>query len=91
VSAPEVVVDPSYDKARFGRRLHDMGLDEPHTEAVMEPLAASFTRSDLAKSVETLRRVSGHVTPELELTLGQILWLADSNYELRFLERPRDQ
>ncbi len=84
VSAPEVIVDPHYDKARFGRRLHAMGLDQPHTEAVMEPLAASFTRSDLAKSVSALRRDAGHVTPELELTLGQILWLADSNYELRF-------
>jgi predicted GH43/DUF377 family glycosyl hydrolase len=84
VSAPEVIVDPHYDKARFGRRLRDMGLDEPHSKAVMESLAVSFTRSDLAKSVETLRRDSGHITPELELTLGQIQWLADSNYELRF-------
>ncbi len=84
VSAPEVILDPRYDKSRFGRRLHNMGLDEPRTAAVLGPLAESFTRSDLTRSVEAVRRDTGHVTPELELTLGHVQWLADSNYELRF-------
>jgi predicted GH43/DUF377 family glycosyl hydrolase len=84
VSAPVVVLDPQYDKTRFGRRLHDMGLDDPHTAAVLGPLAESFTRSDLTKSVEAIRSDAGHLTPEFELTLGHVQWLADSNYELRF-------
>ena len=84
VSAPEVVLDPLYEKARFGRRLHEMGLDALHTAAVLKPLAERFTRSDLTRSVEDVRREAGHATPELELTLGQVQWLADSSYELRF-------
>jgi predicted GH43/DUF377 family glycosyl hydrolase len=84
VNAPEVVLDPRYDKTQFGRKLHDMGLDEPHTAAVLGPLTESFTRSDLTKSVEAVRREAGLITPELELTLGHVQWLADSNYELRF-------
>jgi predicted GH43/DUF377 family glycosyl hydrolase len=84
VSAPDVVLDPLYDKARFIRRLHEMGLDQPHTAAVLGPLAETFTRSDLAKSVGAVRAAIGLITPELELTLGHVQWLADSNYELRF-------
>lgn len=84
VSAPEVILDPRYEKARFRRRLHEMVLDEAHTAAVLEPLPATFTRSELTRSVESMRREAGNVTPELELTLGHIQWLADSNYELRF-------
>lgn len=84
VSAPEVILDPRYDKARFSRKLHEMVLDEPHTAAVLEPLAESFTRSDLTKSIEAVRHEAGHIAPELELTLGHVQWLADSNYELRF-------
>lgn len=84
VSAPEVVLDPQYDKVRFWRRLRDMNLDEPHTAAVLGPLAESFTRSDLARSVEAVRQNAGPAAAELELTLGHVQWLADSNYELRF-------
>jgi predicted GH43/DUF377 family glycosyl hydrolase len=51
---------------------------------VLEPLGESFTRSDLTKSVEAVRNEAGHIAPELELTLGHVEWLADSNYELRF-------
>ncbi|MEQ9461277.1 MAG: glycoside hydrolase family 130 protein [Phycisphaeraceae bacterium] len=84
VSAPKLVLDPRYDKTRFWRRLHEMGLDEPHMEAVLGPLAESFTRRDLTNSVEAMRREIGRVTPELTLTLDHVQWLADSNYELEF-------
>lgn len=84
VRAPEVVLDPTYHKARFGRKIHEMGLDEAYTTAVLDPLAEEFTRSDLTKSIEAVRHEAGHVSPELELTLGHVQWLADSNYELRF-------
>ena len=84
VRAPEVVLDPTYHKERFGRKIHEMGLDKAHTTAVLNPLAEEFTRSDLTKSIEAVRHEAGHVSPELELTLGHVQWLADSNYELRF-------
>ena len=50
----------------------------------MAPLADHFTRSELNKSVGTVRHGNPPGHHELRRTLECIQWLADSNYELRF-------
>jgi predicted GH43/DUF377 family glycosyl hydrolase len=87
VAAPEVVLDPHYQKERFIIKLHEMGFDAGHATAVMAPLGDSFTRSDLANSVGRVRREAQPVTHDLQRTLECIQWLADSNYELRFSDK----
>ncbi len=84
VTMPEIVPNPRYQKKRFITKLHEMGFDDIHADAVMEPLADNFTRSDLNKSVATVRRESWPATRNLQRTLECIQWLADSNYELSF-------
>ena len=59
VTTPEIVSNPSYQKRPFIIKLHEMGVDDDHADAVMGPLAENFTRSDLNKSVESVR----HETP----------------------------
>lgn len=87
VTVPEVVPNPSYRKKRYIIKLHDMGFDNDHANAVMAPLAEQFTRSDLNKSVGTVRHETQPATRDLMRTLECIQWLADSNYELRFSNR----
>jgi predicted GH43/DUF377 family glycosyl hydrolase len=53
----------------------------------MAPLHDSFTRSDLNKSVGTVRHEAQPPTRDLRNTLDCIQWLADSNYELRFSDK----
>jgi predicted GH43/DUF377 family glycosyl hydrolase len=84
VTLPEVVSNPSYHKKLFIIKLNEMGVDDGYAAAVMAPLAESFTRSDLNKSVGTVRHEDQHATPDRDHTLECIQWLADSNYELRF-------
>jgi len=84
VTAPEVVPDPSYRKKNFVVKLHEMGFEDTHATAVMAPLGDRFTRSDLNRSVGTVRAETQPATRELTRTLECIQWLADSNYELRF-------
>ena len=84
VSVPEIVPNPSYMKIPFIVKLHELGFDNAHTTAVMEPLAESFTRSDLNKSVFHVRRETRPVTQDLNSALLSIQWLADSNYEINF-------
>lgn len=84
VTVPEIVPNPSYKKRRFILKLHEMGFDDSHAAAVMAPLAESFTRSDLNKSVGTVRHDAQPVAHDLQRTLECIQWLADCNYELRF-------
>ena len=84
VTVPEVVPNPSYRKKDFVVKLHEMGFDNDCVAAVMGPLAAEFTRSDLVSSVARVRPESLPVDPGIEDTLECVQWLADSNYELRF-------
>jgi predicted GH43/DUF377 family glycosyl hydrolase len=87
VTLPEIDPNPSYKKTPFTLKLHEMGFDNAHTAAVMESLGEGFTRSDLNRSVIRIRRERRPVTQDVKSTLGCIQWLADSNYEMRFLPR----
>jgi predicted GH43/DUF377 family glycosyl hydrolase len=84
VTVPEVDPNPSYMKGPFILKLHEMGFDNVHTTAVMEPLGEAFSRSDLDQSILRLRREARPVTQDLKNTLHGIQWLAESNYEIDF-------
>ena len=84
VTVPEIVINPGYRKKRFMIKLHEMGLDDEYSTAVMAPLTENFTRSELVKAVQAVRSGTLPVTRNLHRTLEYIQWLADSNYELRF-------
>jgi predicted GH43/DUF377 family glycosyl hydrolase len=84
VTVPELNPNPSYKKSLFVVKLHEMGFDNGASAAVMEPLGAGFTRSELYQSVLRVRQGTQPVTQGLTNTLGGIQWLADSNYEMHF-------
>ncbi len=86
VTEPTVIPDPSYERAPFLQKLHEMGIDDNHANAVVASLGDSFNRSDLNRSIGTVR----HETPdshELRRTLECMQWLADSNYQVCFPEQ----
>jgi predicted GH43/DUF377 family glycosyl hydrolase len=87
VTVPELMPNPSYRKESFTIKLHEMGFENEWTSAVMEPLADDFTRSDLRRSMRELRNQSRNPSRDLLRTIECALWLADSNYELRFSEK----
>lgn len=84
VTEPDVDPDPSYRKAPFLLKLHEMGFDNAHAQAVMEPLQEGFSLNELNRSLQRVRRESRPHTQDLNATLKCILWLADSNYEMSF-------
>lgn len=84
VTLPEINPNPNYKKDLFIVKLHEMGFDSSHTAAVMEPLGASFTRSDLNQSVLRVKRETRPVPQDLRNALQCVQWLADSNYEMDF-------
>lgn len=87
VTEPKIIPDPSYDRRSFLIKLHEMGVDDQHADAVFEPLEDRFTRSQLNKSVATVRSDLQPATHELHHTLDSIEWLANSNYELQFSDK----
>ena len=84
VTAPDIEANPSYQKTPFLVKLHEMGFDNGHAATVMEPLAQSFTRDELNRSIVRIRRETRPATQDLENTLLCVKWLADSNYEMSF-------
>lgn len=84
VTVPEIALDPTYKKVAFIVKLHEMGFDNGHTSSVMAPLGDRFTRSELNRSVQRVRRETRPLTQDLNSALRCIQWLADSNYEINF-------
>jgi predicted GH43/DUF377 family glycosyl hydrolase len=87
VTVPEIEPNPSYQRASFIVKLHEMGFDNGHAASVMEPLGPDFNRSDLDRSLARVRREGRPVTQDLNNTLRCVQWLADSNYEMNFPPR----
>jgi predicted GH43/DUF377 family glycosyl hydrolase len=86
VTTPETIPDRSFEKALFGRKLHEMGLSGPFTEAVLSRLEARFPFSALRAAVDEARRTVRLPAAEIDNVAGGILTLAGSNYEVRFSE-----
>jgi predicted GH43/DUF377 family glycosyl hydrolase len=84
VTVPEIEPNPGYKKKPFIIKLHEMGFENQHSAAVMASLGESFSRNDLNRNVQRIRKESIPVTQDLDNTLRCIQWLADSNYEMRF-------
>ena len=84
VTVPEVVPNPTFRKARFVRKLHDMGVEDSYAGDVMAPLTEHFTLQELDHSVLRVRQQTKPVSRHLRRATECIRWLADSNYELRF-------
>ena len=87
VTVPEVMPNPSYEKESFQTKLHEMGFENGWTTGLLEPLEDHFTRIDLRKSMRAVRQQTRNPSRDLLRTLECALWLADSNYELRFPEK----
>jgi predicted GH43/DUF377 family glycosyl hydrolase len=87
VTVPEIEPNPSYRKAPFVIKLHEMGYDNSHSAVVMEALGDGFDRSALDRSLAHFRRETLPLTQDLQNTLSCVQWLADSNYEMTFSPR----
>jgi hypothetical protein len=83
VTQPERIPNPTYDKAMFVRKLHELDLDNDVSDLVMGGLGEEFTFEQLAESLAAARRQARRLS-EVNATLAGIEHLAQSNYEVRF-------
>jgi predicted GH43/DUF377 family glycosyl hydrolase len=84
VGLPKVDPNPSYAKPSFVVKLREMGYENEYSRSAMDALAEGFTRDELNRGMDRLRRRVVPPTAQLEDTLGCIQWLANSNYEMSF-------
>jgi predicted GH43/DUF377 family glycosyl hydrolase len=84
VTAPEHVVNASYDRDLFMRKLDELGLTNEISEQVMNGLDDEFTMHHLTDALEIVRRIHRNRFVDYERTFRGILTLAQSNYEVSF-------
>jgi predicted GH43/DUF377 family glycosyl hydrolase len=89
LSEPELIENPTYHKALFGRKIAEMGLAGEWVDRVMGWLGDTFTLAELRNG---LREALGATTPNRRFedhpVAGGLWLLARCNYEIRF---PPDQ
>ena len=85
LTEPRQIPNSLYEKALFGRKLSELGLNGEFTRRVMSRLGESFTLEDLRAALqgEQFRRQDGMSPEDQEVSQG--IWLlARSNYEVHF-------
>jgi predicted GH43/DUF377 family glycosyl hydrolase len=90
VETPEVIKNPTYDKYVFQLKLEDMEPKNEVSEKILKTLSDRFTFYELQAAIQEesdARRGSRLFL--LHNTVEKILWLARSNYELRFRKEKR--
>jgi predicted GH43/DUF377 family glycosyl hydrolase len=77
----KVAPDRFYERALFGRKLHEMGVDGAAAQHVLGRVPERFTLSQLSTAVEEARPTLNGV-PHAGETLRTIVFLAKSNYHI---------
>jgi hypothetical protein len=80
VNPPEIVTNPTYEKASFLLKLHEMGFETDFADSVLASLGETFTLEELDRSMRRL----AVIPREEQRILECVRWLAESNYEPRF-------
>lgn len=84
LDTPEVLANPTYDKYCFELKLKEIGVDYVVLDEAIKDLPEQFTYDELKESIEDVRRKKLFHNQLQERTLGAIIMLANSNYEVNF-------
>jgi predicted GH43/DUF377 family glycosyl hydrolase len=85
LTEPRQIPNPLYEKALFGRKLSELGLNGEFTRRVMNKLGEKFALEDLRAGLQAEQfRLPDGMTQEDQNTAQGIWMLARSNYEVQF-------
>jgi len=85
LTEPRQIPNPEYDKALFGRKLAELGLNSEFTQSVMERLEDSFALDELRDALKNVQFNRRDGMAQANRTAAKGIWLlARSNYEVLF-------
>lgn len=84
VTPPEPISNSSYDKHLFARKLAEMGMYDDFSQHVLNNMEDSFTRDELGWAIRRSDQPHFRKEQTSQLTAEAMIWLADSNYQIRF-------
>jgi predicted GH43/DUF377 family glycosyl hydrolase len=89
VTEPERVPNPAYQKALFGRKLQEAGVQNDFCQRVLGQLPEAFILDDLYRVLAAERRRTDPADTTSDRAVRGILLLAESNYEVNFARDSR--
>lgn len=89
VETPEVIKNPTYDNHVFRYKLEDMETLNDVSRHIMDKLSDNFSFYDLNSAIQNELDSHTEHYPLLHETIDKMLWLARSNYELKFRKESR--
>ncbi len=84
VDTPELQLNPVYLKSLFELKLHELGVCNEITTYLFSRLPEEFTYEQAKKELQSLLDSDMFSRDLLDKTVETFLWLARSNYEIRF-------
>ena len=84
VTEPERVPNAGYEKALFGRKLQEAGVQDDFCRRVLGQLPETFVMDDLRRVLAAEQRQADPLDATAEHSVRGLLLLAESNYEVRF-------
>jgi predicted GH43/DUF377 family glycosyl hydrolase len=89
LTEPERVPDVRYEKALFGRKLQEAGVQDDSCRRVLDRLPEQFTLDELRRVLWEMRQHPDPADATAEHAARGILLLAESNYEVNFAPASR--
>jgi predicted GH43/DUF377 family glycosyl hydrolase len=89
VETPEVIKNRTYRKHIFLQKLGEMEARNGISEEILQGLSDNFTFNDLHSAVEQRFAWPGEPQQLIQDTTEKMLWLARSNYDLKFSKDKR--
>ena len=85
LAEPRQIPNPRYEKALFGQKLCELGLNGEFTRRIMNKLGESFALEDLRARLQKEQFRQSDGMPQEDQETAQGIWmLARSNYEVQF-------
>jgi predicted GH43/DUF377 family glycosyl hydrolase len=84
VEAPDPVPNALFERALFQRKLAELGVNGPLTEAALAALDERFTLHDLERTIRNILRNNRARMREFEPIAQTMVTLAKANYEIRY-------
>jgi predicted GH43/DUF377 family glycosyl hydrolase len=82
VTAPEHILQPTYDKVIFWRKLEELGVADNVADIILSKLNEQFTVEEMNQEITHRRKFAHHRNSEFDRTAERMLTLAKSNYEV---------
>lgn len=84
IEIPQIIIDSMFEKKLFELKIREMGADNDVSLHILNQLPEEFTLVDLEKVIASMKGVRILPRTAQKESIGTVLWLAKSNYMVRF-------